>query len=328
MSKLPRIPRADLEAFVTGSRRLAEGTRRNYLRGVQQWIDYAGEDPNTWTPQRARAFYDHLLDTVSTIAANQAVVGVRYLLGRIEKDYPGRFISPMRAVELAKIPEGEAQRALTPSEARALLRACDDSSDMIARRDWAIVMLGLATGLRRAGLCDINLDRVRHDNPRHTTYLKITLKGGTPYEVPVANRIWAMVYHRWLQPQLPVPTSGPMFRRIGRVAVGTSQRKIFPTGLTEDGLFKALAKRAAMASLVDFHPHILRHTMITWLRQGVEEASPRKPAIAELPFDKIDVITGHKTGGMAKRVYTDLLTIAPPIAEHASEVVLRNLGLA
>lgn len=314
------IPQTELEAFVTQSRRLAKGTRRNYLRGVQAWVDFAGTKVSHWTPKTARAFYDHMLETTSSNAARQAVVAVRYVLSRVAKDYPG-FESPMGSIELERVPESEAQRALDADEARALLKVCE-GSDLIARRDWAMVLIALSTGLRRAGLCDINLDRVRHDARSATTYLKVILKGGNAYEVPIAARIWSHVYGHYVSHLEQDVRGGPLFRRIGRVAVETNRRRV-GDGLTEDGLYHALLRRAEAAKLADFHPHILRHTMITWCRQGLPERG-----IESIPFEKIDIVTGHKGGGgMAKRIYTDQFSVAPPIADVVAKIVLGNLEL-
>ena len=54
--------------------------------------------------------------------------------------------------------------------------------------------------------------------------------------------------------------------------------------LTPDGLYKALQKRAAAAGIVDFHPHILRHTFVTWMRA------------AKVPTEHVAAVTSHASG--------------------------------
>jgi integrase len=108
------------------------------------------------------------------------------------------------------------------------------------------------------------------------------MKGGHTYAVPLCCYAVSACYdwRVWLNARSV--KDGALFRSVSLPNVG-GMRKIGPRALTPDGLYKALEKRAIRAGVEGFHPHILRHTFVTWMRA------------ARVPSDHVAAITGHAT---------------------------------
>lgn len=313
--------RIDLVEIVNGSRKLRPQTKRVYLASVQRFLAFAGDDHRKWTGAVAQRFYDHLEKTegLSSRSANQVLWGVKYALERAAKLYG--IANPIDAVEKTST-RGELRgdgsgKALTPEQARALLRACE-GPDIIARRDGAACVLGLFTGMRRISLVTT---KARARELGRVTLVTTTLKGGDLYEVPIRGEVWGSYWIGAYRVQLAgmaqrqgvtLDPDGPLLRRFGQLTSLEDYKRAIGDSLTEDGLYKALVGRAKKAGIVDFHPHLFRNTFITWCREdNVEDRW-------------IKVITGH-TGGILGR-YTDRDALASQVADAVYRVVGPRLG--
>lgn len=152
---------------------------------------------------------------------------------------------------------------LTPVEVNALL-AAPDQSTWIGRRDHALLVLDIQTGLRASELtalrtCDIHLT----DGP----HVKCLGKGRKHRSTPLTSQT-VTVLRAWLRERSAAPTA-----------------PAFPTTqghpLSVDAIQWRLAKHVAIAasscpSLLDkrVSPHVLRHTCaVNLLRAGVDIAT-------------------------------------------------------
>ncbi len=313
----------DLLQIVTTARSLQPNTRRAYTNAVRQWLAFAGTAPAGWTVASCQAFYDQLVTNTSVETANVMLTGgLSFALGRAAALYPQAGIADVtRAVDRYKAgqdPDAEIKRhALTAPQARKLLAACAGTG-ILDLRDHAIVTLGLYTGMRRMSLVGVDLAHVRD----HAGYvvLRVPIKGGAAYNVPLDARAWASTstYRRVLQQQRP--GVGPMFPSFQKprptAADPIGQRVVSPRAMTEDGLYRALSKRAEAAGLTTFSPHIFRHTFATWCR-----GEPSR-----VPDHLIEVVTGHRgQRGMVDKFYTDRDQLAADVARQCYDAITRRL---
>lgn len=313
----------DLLQIVNGARSLQPNTRRSYANVIRQWLAFAGTNPDGWTVAACQAFYDQLVNSTSIETANVMLTGgLSYALARAAALHPRAGVADVtRAVDRYKAnqdPDAEGKRhALTAPQARKLLTACDGVS-IIDLRDRAIVTLGLYTGMRRMSLVGVDLTRVRDHGPY--VVLKVPIKGGAFYNVPLDARAWAATAPYRAALQRHRPEAGPMFPSFQKprptVDDPIGQRAVGAHAMTEDGLYRALNRRAEAAGLQAFSPHIFRHTFATWCR-----GEPFR-----VPDHLIEVVTGHKgQRGMVDRFYTDRDQLAADVARQCYEAVTHRL---
>src|SRR5512135_652612 len=185
----------DFFAIIDRSPRLSVDTKRCYKANVRQWLAFAGVDPLKWDGDTAQRFYQSLLDRdVSIRSANTIMWGIRYAIERGRKLHRElqALPNPIDAVERAKPRSRVEPTPLTPERAQKLLAACA-GNDLLAQRDWSMVLVGLYTGMRRSSLSAIMLENVV-PFPNHVR-LRVPLKGsgGELYPVPLHEDVWALL---------------------------------------------------------------------------------------------------------------------------------------
>lgn len=292
----------DLEEIVERSTKLRPETKRKYRLVARRWTEFAGADPAGWSPLLAQDFYYSLIkpkqDGGSGLKVNSAAGffrGLQYISQRYSVLYGAHDFAA--GIEMSRNEARTPLQPLSVEGARALLAACA-GDDPIAIRDRAIVTLGLTTGARRASITSIQFESFGMITPKvgiPFQSVKMLMKGGYEYDVPICRYAVAacQAWRDWLGAR--AVNGGPLFRSVAIPSIkGT--RKISTSGLTEDGLYKALQKRAIRAGITDFHPHVLRHTFVTWTRE------------AQVPREHVAAITGHASGdegraSVMERVY-------------------------
>lgn len=309
----------DLAKLIADARGLRPHTKRSYTNAVERWLAFAGADPTGWTPVVAQAFYDQLVaGGLSVATVNNAVIGgLTFVFKRAGQLY--NIPNPITAIDRYRAEERDGKRALTAAQANALLATCAGAS-LVDMRDRAALVLGLYTGMRRMSLVSLDREGVT-DHGKYVT-LRAFIKGGKWYEVPLDKRGWRLVkpYVDALDNAriLPAPPS-PLFTAL-RARITVVGDEIAPGDrLTEDGLYKALSKRADAARVKNFSPHILRHTFVTWCRG--------EPAKIEPQF--IAAITGHEEGRFRNYqmidTYTDKKSLAGAAARMCYEAIADKL---
>lgn len=285
-------------------------TRDKYSRIIDQWITFAGSDPKSWTAATAQAFYDSMLDRgVSVRSANVTIASLAYVSKWYARQHGGVDFAVVQTKAAGKVKHGfgrvssdddedssiRPRRALTEAEARQLLGACS-STTLIGQRDWTMLVIGLETGMRRK-----SLEGCRFSNLKIGTFPTITVPikgsgGDVTYQVPLSDTAFAAI-KQW---QTDLAAGDAVFPAFRRSLAGTGLQ-FTPVGpLSSSAIAKTIVGLGRSCSL-QVHPHILRHTFVTWRE------------MAGLNAVQIASITGHQALPVEYRnmdAYIDMAAIA------------------
>lgn len=245
--------------------RKAPGTIETYLKGVEPYLAWcrAGEHPPL-ERDSLRLWTMELLDSGRTPAtAKTRMMAVRHFARWLHEEgelEANPFLS-MKApkVDMPVVP------VLSDDQLRAMLRACEpppaERQGLAAlrhRRDEAIIRVMVETGMR-AQEC-LNLTTADVDLTVGTVVVTRG-KGGKGRTVAIGPQT-SKALDRYLR-----------VRRLHKLAdsptlwLGDRSR-----GLAYGGFYWSLGRRAELAGITDFNPHMLRHTSTDrWLRAGGSE---------------------------------------------------------
>jgi integrase len=260
----------ELEQVIERSPRLRPRTKSLYLRAVRRFLDYSA---GIQSGPMVELWRDHLAQTCKAQTVNSMLAALRYASKRIAQRHQDPSLDFARYAEMLPKEQSQETRALTFEEGAALVFACS-GSEPIDLRDRAIVTLGLRTGLRRAAICGLLLSD--YDGIDIT----VTLKGGKRHTITLDNETKAVLrpWLVWLHKH-GITDAGALFRSLSRRRVdGTIS---IGERITPDGLYKAMKRRAETAGIGDFHPHVFRHTFVSWCQQ------------LGIPAYRIAAVTGH-----------------------------------
>ncbi len=288
----------ELELVIEGSPRLSARTKKNYLRAVRSFVQYAGAE---WNGIKVEEWRNALLARrLKPQTVNLYLAGLRFASRRRAERNQNPMLDFARYAETLKPNEPQPRRALSFHEGAQLIAACEGETP-IDLRDTAIAILGFRTGLRRAGICNIHFADIQNGA------IDVILKGGKRHTIYIDDEVGPALadWTGWLRSQKI--RTGPVFRGLSRPRLdGTVTVR---DGLTPDGLYKAMKSRAHAAGIAGFHPHIFRHTCVSWLRnKGV-------------PGWRIAQLTGHRSDGindpaMIGRYTTDLDGASDPVSGY------------
>ncbi len=278
----------ELETVIESSPRLQPTTKRNYLRAVRLFLDFAGRYPVNWTGVAVENWRDALNKQLKSQSVNVHMAALRYASRRLAQRHQNPQLDFAGYAEMLKAGQTKIPRVLTHEEGARLVAACHGTSPNDLR-DYAIAVLGLRTGLRREGLCSITF-RDFDDSGR----VQVTLKGGRRHWILLdAETMEALApWVNWLVDN--GVNSGRIFRSVSKPMLdGTVKVR---KELTPSGLYHAMKERAGKAGIKGFHPHVFRHSFVSWCQE------------AGIPAYRITGITGHKSTGMLDTYTTDLDT--------------------
>jgi site-specific recombinase XerD len=170
----------------------------------------------------------------------------------------------------------------------ARLLKTGEGRDFTSRRDTAIILLLVDTGIRRAECVGMTLEDVDLDQ----RIVWVLGKGRRPRALPIGRKP-AQALDRYLRvreehrlahlPQVWVGRNGPM---------------------TPSGIYQVVHDRARAAGLPAMHPHQLRHAFATsWLAEGGNE-------------NELMLVAGWKSRTMIDR-YTKATAVERARASHA-----------
>jgi integrase len=277
-----------LHKIVTESPSLAESTRGKYLRDLDTWIAFAGSDSRGWTRYRAQEFYRQLIGKMKPQTANRVLASLRYASSWWAKKESNPALD-FAVVEKAGASHRAQRRALAPEDAVTLLSTCKRAQP-IDLRDSAMLVVGLETGMRLMSLRAMSWETLRTSREGYPVAF-VPLKGsnGELYPVPISDTALAALepWRTWCKSQKV--TKGPIFRGLYRRLARSAkvQYQLGDDALSKPAIYKIVSRRATGCGLAGIHPHILRHTFITWrMQQGL------------MPY-QIAAITGHKIAGLA-----------------------------
>jgi hypothetical protein len=277
-----------LHEIVEASPKLAPRTKTKYLQDLDQWVAFAGPDPSGWTRYRAQEFYGHLLQRMKPQSANRVMASVAHASSWLAKreNRPDMHFAVYQAAPHAARAE---RRALSPTEAQALLGTCAGTS-ALDLRDRALIVVGLETGMRRMSLAGMTIDGIQQQAQHGYPVALVPLKGSREalYAVPLSDAAMDALspWLGWLKAHKI--RKGPVFRALGR-GIGPKGKLVHTPSdapLSFQSIYKVVVSRAEQAGLGHLHPHVFRHTFITWrVEAGLQ------------PY-QIAVVTGHKVANI------------------------------
>jgi len=265
----------------------APKTREKYILVLDNWIAFAGTDPKRWTRKTAQAFYDAACDRTSVRSANVYIASLRYVskwYATLENDDKLDF-----AIVQTRGDDGKsaARHALTQTQAEQLIVSIAPPGRALAplaMRDLLIVVVGLETGMRRMSLASMQLDGLTNEAGYPAT--KVQLKGFGKKLQPVPLSDTALLamkpWESWLAASHV--RTGPTLRRLTKFMGKKSTEFEIGGPISERMINNIIEKRADDAGLKHMHPHILRHTFVTWR----EAAGVPTPQIASITWHSIE----------------------------------------
>lgn len=224
-----------LAAIITGSREHAERIPWEQLR--------------SWHTQAIRA---QLQERYAPSTANlylsvlRGVLEAAWELGGMTSEEYRRAVH-VKAVPGNRLPAG---RALSTGEIRALFEACAADDSAAGARDAALLAVLYAAGLRRSEAAALQLEDY---DPESGGLAIHTTKGNKERRVYLTDGSRDALAD-WVTVRGAEP--GALFCPVNKGGA------IQPRGMTAQGIYNALLKRAGEAHVASFSPHDLRRTMI------------------------------------------------------------------
>ena len=210
-------------------------------------------DPADVTREHVEEFISHLLQHYrpATAANRYRALGTFFRWLVDEGEIP---VSPMAKMRPPTVPE-EPPPVLGEADLGRLLKSCS-GTDYLDRRDLAVLLLLIDTGMRLGELTGLTIDDLDLD----LNVARVIGKGRRPRACPFGKKT-ARALDRYLR------------ARARHRDADRSQLWLGHAGpMTDNGLYQVVRDRAARAGLGHVHPHQLRHTFAhAWLAAGGNE---------------------------------------------------------
>jgi integrase/recombinase XerD len=146
---------------------------------------------------------------------------------------------------------------LTEEEAQAILRV-PDRRTLQGKRDYAILLLLLTTGLRKAEICSLKVGDLK--TYRSQPVIDVVGKGKKFRRIPLKAETLLAIKDYLKTNGNGVDPNHSLFDTLGKHGP-YEQRSLTPKAL--DCLIRSMAKRALIRKRI--HPHVMRHTFATTL---------------------------------------------------------------
>ncbi len=236
-----------------GSRATVESTLRQIVEMVSPGGSVAGFPWHELRAEHTAALRARIADLYAPATGNKML---SFLRGVVRSSWRLGYMTAEekdRALDIPNVrgfrePKG---RWLTEAEIVALFDACHRDVAPAGRRDAALLVAMVATGMRRGEMTALTVEGY------HSGGLQVIGKGNKQRTVPLhANAEAALT--DWLRERGPQP--GPLFCRIfkgGHVAPAR--------GMTPQAVHLILARRALEGGVTNITPHDIRRTFATGL---------------------------------------------------------------
>lgn len=254
----------DIEALLASwkvslqAERKSSQTVKTYTDGIKRFVAWSRETATP--PHLDRKTVNHFVSDLIAAGAEAATARSRQLsLRRFsawlaeEGEIPSDELLGLKPPKLDSkiVPE------LSEDQLKALVKACK-GNDFWERRDEAIVRLMIETGARAGEVVGMTTDDV--DVVNGAAVIRRG-KGGKGRGVPIGPQTCRAI-DRYLRARRPhrLASTPALWLGVGGKNLGYH------------GLYESLVRRAKLAGIDDFHPHVLRHTAAgRWLAAGGSE---------------------------------------------------------
>lgn len=274
-----------LHEVVRGGHDLAKTTRERYLRDLDAWIEFAGEDPSGWTRKQAQEFYNALITKrrLKPQSANRLMASIQYA-SRWWAHQENNASLDFAEVREASARDKSVKHSLSQDHAYTLIDSLHNKGMVTCPyrlRDLALIVVGLETGMRRMSLETMTLEETLIDSDqvaeRRAPYplAKTLIKGSNGTRVPIplsdvacnALRPW----RDWLHKTYDI-WRGPMFRGLDERTIRHGEESYSrslvtrpsPHAISATAIVEILRRRCKAAGIPRVNPHMFRHTFITW----------------------------------------------------------------
>lgn len=160
------------------------------------------------------------------------------------------LLNGITAVRSQRLPSG---RSLNKGELTKLHRSCKLDQTIIGKRDYAVIALLLATGIRRSEAIAITID----DYNTRTGVLNIQAGKGDKQRTAYLNTESRLVVRQWLAERGRLP--GSLFNPV------TKTGTILNKALSSQTIYDIIKQRSEQAKIEQVRPHDLRRTFVTHL---------------------------------------------------------------
>ena len=258
----PRLDEHPAAVYLAQLGKRSRRTQASALDRLAQLLGYPDALSCPWSQlryQHTAAIRAALADAYAPATANRMLAALRrvlqeaWRLGQMTAEEYERA-ADLKVIKAEVLPSG---RALSRDEVIALLAACTADATPAGVRDAALLLLLLATGLRRSEAVALDVA----DYAPATGALKVREgKGRKDRMVYVEAPAAAAALADWQV--VRGTTAGPLFVRAARGGHLTTKR------MTDQAVALILERRAGQAGVAAFSPHDLRRTCITWLLEA------------------------------------------------------------
>ena len=146
---------------------------------------------------------------------------------------------------------------LTEEEAQAILRV-PDRRTLQGKRDYAILLTLLTTGLRKAEICNLKVGDLK--TYRNQAVVDVVGKGQKFRRIPLETKTLISIQDYLKGSGNGTDLDHPIFYTLGKHGP-YEEKPLTPKAV--DCLVKSLAKKALIRKRI--HPHVIRHTFATTL---------------------------------------------------------------
>lgn len=281
----------DLRKLITDSPSLRAVTKQAYLADLNHYLAFAGSRPAGWTRAVTQRFYQEMLDRgLKAQSANRVLASLAYV-GKWYASQQGDPQLDFSKIQTAAARSKQAKGALTEAQARALLDTCRTSNPR-DKRDLALLVLLLETGMRRMSVC--GMDWARLPSTPYPAALVPVKRKDDLLAVPLSDAaLMALAPWKAWCGKHGSAKEGAVFQAL------SMQGALSGRPLSRVAIYHIVTERAAQASVDGIHPHIFRHTFASWRAE------------AGVPMPVIAAMTGHALNVGALGSYIDLKSLAP-----------------
>ncbi len=233
-------------------------TIKTYLHGLEMFGDFLAQqgmplNVAAITREHVETFVSLLLEKRKAATAETRFRALNVFFHWLMEE--GEITSsPMAHMKRPTVPE-EPPEVLSQDNLRRLLKVCE-GKDFEDRRDTAIIMLLLDTGMRRGELAGLRVEDVDFD----LNTALVLGKGRRPRACPFGRKT-AQALDRYLRARARREDAESPYLWLG----GKGR-------LTGAGVSAMVYRRAEQAGLSGLHPHVFRHSFAHhWLAAGGQE---------------------------------------------------------